>query len=92
MDGVGAGSSEFAGGPVDVGHGRLGRLDAGGRCRDARDGAEKRGRATEILQYQQHTTFIPVRQGIVRSSVLKSAFNISEIFLVVCFDKSHDMS
>jgi len=33
----------FEGGPVDVGHGRFGYSDAGGRYRDARDVAEKRG-------------------------------------------------
>ena len=37
---------EFEGGLLDEGHSRFGCLDAGGRCRDARDGAEKRGRVT----------------------------------------------
>ena len=35
----------FVGGPVDVGHGRFGRLDADG-CRDVRDDAEKSARVT----------------------------------------------
>jgi hypothetical protein len=32
----------FEGVPVDMGHGRFGCLDDGGRCRDARDVTEKR--------------------------------------------------
>ena len=35
----------FVGGPVDVGLGRFGRLDADG-CRDVRDDAEKSARVT----------------------------------------------